>query len=343
MAPQKQTLTRQLGKEGPRIPATGFGLMGFSIGYGATEADEDRFKLLDRAWELGCTNWDTADVYGDSEDTIGKWFKLHPERRADIFLATKFGLKPDGAAGITVDSSPEHCRRCVESSLQRLGVDQIDLYYMHRANPEVPIEKTMNALEELVNEGKIKYIGLSEVSSATLRRAHAVHPIHAVQLEYNPWTLDIEGPSGTHILDTCKELGVAVFAYSPLGRGIMTGRFRSAADFGADDARSTLPRYQGENFQKNLQLVDQFAEVARRKGCTSGQLVLAWLLAQGDNIFVIPGTKKTAYLEENFAASEVILTVEEEQLLRKLVSEAGVGGDRGVMFGAFADTAPLET
>ncbi|KAI1420263.1 NADP-dependent oxidoreductase domain-containing protein [Xylaria sp. FL1777] len=340
MAPPK-TLTRQLGKEGPKIPATGFGLMGFSVGYGAAEDDEERFKLLDRAWELGCTNWDTADVYGDSEDTIGKWFKLHPERRADIFLATKFALSFDAAGGIKIDSSPEYCRQCIEKSLKRLGVDYIDLYYMHRADPKVPIENTMNALKELVNEGKIKYIGLSEVSSATLRRAHAVHPIHAVQLEYNPWTLDIEGPSGTHILDTCKELGVSIFAYSPLGRGIMTGRFRSAKDFGADDVRSTLPRYQGENFQKNLKLVDQFAEVARRKGCTSGQLVLAWLLAQGDNIFVIPGTKKTGYLEENFAASEVTLTEEEEKLLRKLVSEAGVDGDRGAMFGPFADTAPL--
>ncbi|TRX96879.1 hypothetical protein FHL15_002185 [Xylaria flabelliformis] len=341
MASQKSTLRRP-GQDGPSIPAVGFGLMGFSVGYGPADSDEDRFKLLDRAWELGCTNWDTADVYGDSEDTIGKWFKLHPERRAGIFLATKFGLKPDGAGGLVVDSSPEYCRQSIESSLKRLGVDQIDLYYMHRANPEVPIEKTVGTMKELVNKGKVKYIGLSEVSSATLRRAHAVHPIHAVQLEYNPWTLDIEGPSGTHMLDTCRELGVAVFAYSPLGRGIMTGRFRSAADFGPYDTRSMSPRYQGENFKKNLKLVDQFAEFAKRKGCTSGQLVLAWLLAQGDNIFVIPGTKKAAYLEENFAASEVVLTKEEEQQLRKMVSEAGVSGDRGAMFNPFTDTAPLK-
>ncbi|GAW22638.1 hypothetical protein ANO14919_121800 [Xylariales sp. No.14919] len=342
MASSTPTRVRKLGQDGPSIPAVGFGLMGFSVGYGAAENDEDRFKLLDRAWELGCRNWDTADSYGDSEETIGKWFKLHPERRADIFLATKFGLKYE-AGNYTVDSSPEYCRQRVENSLKLLGVDKIDLYYMHRANPEIPIEKTMGALKELVNEGKIKYIGLSEVSSATLRRAHAVHPVHAVQFEYNPWTLDIEGPSGTHILDTCKELGVAVFAYSPLGRGIMTGRFRSAADFGPGDARTMLPRYQGENFQKNLQLVDQFAAIAARKGCTGGQLVLAWLLAQGENVFVIPGTKKTGYLEENFAAAQVSLTVEEERLIRKLVSEAGVSGDRGAMFGPFADTAPLES
>ncbi|KAI0533026.1 NADP-dependent oxidoreductase domain-containing protein [Xylaria digitata] len=343
MTPSTPTLTRQLGKDGPTIPAVGFGLMGFSVGYGAAEGNEDRFKLLDRAWELGCVNWDTADSYGDSEETIGKWFQLHPERRADIFLATKFGLKHEEAGGITVDSSPEYCRQRIENSLKRLGVDQIDLYYMHRASPNVPIEKTMHALKELVDEGKIKYIGLSEVSSATLRRAHAIYPVHAVQFEYNPWTLDIEGPSGTHILDTCKELGISVFAYSPLGRGIMTGRFRSVADFEPGDARIMLPRYQGENFQKNIQLVDQFAEIAKRKGCTPGQLVLAWLLAQGENIFVIPGTKKITYLEENFAASEVVLTGEEELLLRKLVSEVGVSGDRGGMFGPFADTVPLES
>ncbi|KAI0469468.1 Aldo/keto reductase [Xylaria cf. heliscus] len=343
MAAPEPTLNRRLGRDGPSIPAVGFGLMGFSVGYGAAESDENRFKLLDRAWELGCTNWDTADAYGDSEPTIGKWFKLHPERRADIFLATKFGLKygSDSIASITVDSSPEYCRQCIESSLKRLEVDHIDLYYMHRANPDVPIEKTMQALKELVNEGKIKYVGLSEVSSATLRRAHAVHPIHAVQVEYNPWTLDIEGPSGTNLLETCRELGVSVFAYSPLGRGIMTGRYRSAADFGPGDSRPMLPRYQGENFQKNLKLVDQFAEIAKRKGCTAGQLVLAWLLAQGGDIFVIPGTKKIPYLEENFAASEVVLTKDEEKLLRGLVEEAGVGGDRAAMFGAFADTVPL--
>ncbi|KAF2970762.1 hypothetical protein GQX73_g2801 [Xylaria multiplex] len=343
MAPSTPTLVRKLGKDGPLLPAIGFGLMGFSVGYGAADGNEDRLKLLDRAWQLGCINWDTADAYGDSEETIGKWFKLHPDRRREIFLATKFGLKHEESGGITVDSSPEYCRQRIEISLKRLGVDQIDLYYMHRASPDVPIEKTMQVLKELVHEGKIKYIGLSEVSSATLRRAHAVHPVHAVQFEYNPWTLDIEGPSGTHILDTCKELSISVFAYSPLGRGIMTGRFRSVADFEPGDARVMLPRYQGENFQKNIQLVDKFAEVAKRKGCTPGQLVLAWLLAQGENIFVIPGTKKIAYLEENFAASEVVLTEEEEQLLRKLVSEVGVSGDRGGMFGPFADTVPLES
>ncbi|KAI0008551.1 NADP-dependent oxidoreductase domain-containing protein [Xylariaceae sp. FL0662B] len=221
-------------------------------------------------------------------------------------------------------------------------VGLVDLYYVHRVSPEIPIEKTVRAMKELVREGKVEFLGLSEGSSATLRRAHAVHPIQAVQVEYNPWTLDIEGPSGTYLLNTCKELGVSVFAYSPLGRGILTGRFRSAADFGAGNVRGILTRFQGENFRKNLELVDKFTEVAQRKGCTPGQLVLAWIMAQGDNIFVIPGTKKVSYLEENFGASGVVITVEEERELRKLVSEAGVSGSRDVMFGAFVDTVPLE-
>ncbi|KAI1816027.1 Aldo/keto reductase [Poronia punctata] len=342
MSPSKQIPTRRLGKDGPEIPAIGFGLMGISVAYGAADSDEERLKLLDRAWELGCTNWDTADAYGDSEATIGKWFRLHPERRRDIFLATKFGLKPDGKGFFEVDSSPEYCRKCCDDSLDRLGVDQIDLYYLHRADPKTPIEKTMGAMKELVEQGKIKYVGISEVSSTTLRRAHAVHAVHAAQYEYNPWTLDVEESSGTHLLSACRELDISLFAYSPLGRGIMTGRFRSAADFAPDDARNWIPRYQGENFARNLRLVDSFAQVAREKGCTSGQLVLAWLLAQDESLFVIPGTKKIPYLEENFAASEVKLTAEEERHLRKLVSEAGVSGDRGAMFTAFADTAPLE-
>lgn len=194
-------------------------------------------------------------------------------------------------------------------------------------------------------EGKIKYIGVSELSSSTLRRAHAIHPIHAAQYEYNPWTLDIEQESGTYLLSTCQELGISVFAYSPLGRGIMTGRYRSAADFTEPgDARALLPRYQGNNFKKNLELVDSFAEVAKnKKSCTSGQLVLAWLLAQDERLFVIPGTKKIPYLEENFAAARVTLTEDEERYLRELVSEAGgMSGGRGAMFTVFADTASLE-
>ncbi|KAF5024704.1 hypothetical protein F66182_3218 [Fusarium sp. NRRL 66182] len=325
MAPPAQLPLRQLTKNGPKIPSVGFGLMGMSFGYGEPGPDEERLKVLDRAWELGCTNWDTADIYADNEDLIGKWFKLHPERRGDIFLATKFGLRPDpGVGSIVVDSSPEHAKKAIESSLKRLGVDYVDLYYMHRAN------------------GKVKHLGLSEVSSTTLRRACAVHPIAAVQVEYNPWTLDIEGPSGTHLLKTSQELDVAVFAYSPLGRGILTGRLRSVDDFEEGDYRRHMTRFQGENFKKNLVVVDKFDEFAKQKGHTSSQIVLAWLLEQSPNVFVIPGTKKIKYLEENIGASQVKLSKEEQQQLRKLVQEAEIAGDRNPFAGNYTDTAPLE-
>ncbi|KAI8670141.1 hypothetical protein LRP88_01419 [Fusarium phalaenopsidis] len=341
MAPPAQLPLRQLGKNGPKIPAVGFGLMGLSIAYGTTESDEERLKVLDRAWELGCTNWDTADAYADSEDLIGKWFKLHPERREDIFLASKFGLKiVDG--NFVTDSSPEYARECIERSLKRLGVEYIDLYYMHRAREDVPIEKTVEAMKQLIEEGKVKYLGLSEVSSTTLRRAHAVHPISAVQVEYNPWTLDIEGPSGTYLLKTCEELDVSVFAYSPLGRGILTGRYRSVDDFEEGDFRRNLARFQGENFRKNLVIVDKFNELAKQKGYTSSQLALAWLLEQSPRVFVIPGTKKIKYLEENVGASRVTVSKGEEQELRRLVLEAGVEGGRDPTFGNYTDTAPLE-
>ncbi|KAG7141626.1 hypothetical protein HYQ45_001772 [Verticillium longisporum] len=314
-----------IGSDGPTIPAIGFGAMGLSVGYGAGGSDEERSN------------------YGDNEDLIGKWFKLHPERRKDIFLATKFAIEGsgEGIEGMTVDSSPENCKKSLETSLRRLGVESIDLYYIHRANPSVAIEKTVHAMKELHQAGKIRYLGLSEVSSATLRRAHAVHPIAAVQIEYNPWTLDIEGPSGTNLLDTCKELGVAVVAYSPLGRGILTGKYRSKNDFEPGDVRHYLERYQDENLRKSLVLVDKFEQVAKRKGCTSGQLVLAWLVAQWDKVIVIPGTKKINYLEENFDAGKVEITPEEERELRELVSGSGISGSRNPFFGQFVDTVPL--
>ncbi|KAG8676882.1 hypothetical protein FPOAC2_02996 [Fusarium poae] len=341
MAPPAQLPIRQLTKNGPKIPAIGFGLMGLSIAYGAAEPDEERLKVLDRAWELGCTNWDTANIYGDSEDLVGKWFKLHPERRQDIFLATKFGLKMSDK-GIVTDSTPEHVRESIEKSLKRLGVDHVDLYYMHRVREDVPIEKTVEAMKQLVDEGKVKYLGLSEVSSTTVHRAHAVHPITAVQVEYNPWTLDIEGPPGTHILKTCEVLDIAVFAYSPLGRGILTGRFRSVDDFEEDDTRRRLTRFQGDNFKKNLEIADKFEEMAKSKGYTSSQMALAWLLEQSPNVFVIPGTKKIKYLEENVGAAKVTLSKEEDQELRRLVEDAEVAGGRDAFFGNYMDTPPLE-
>ncbi|RGP61745.1 alcohol dehydrogenase [Fusarium sporotrichioides] len=341
MAPPAQLPLRQLTKNGPKIPAIGLGLMGLSIGYGAAEPDEERLKVLDRAWELGCTNWDTANIYGDNEDLIGKWFKLHPERRQDIFLATKFGIKISDK-GMVTDSTPEHVKESIERSLKRLGVEHIDLYYMHRVREDVPIEKTVEAMKQLVDEGKVKYLGLSEVSSTTVRRAHAIHTISAVQVEYNPWTLDIEGPSGTHILKTCQELDIAVFAYSPLGRGILTGRFRSADDFEEGDSRRGLTRFQGDSFKRNLDIVDKFEEMAKSKGYTSSQMALAWLLEQSPNVFVIPGTKKIKYLEENVRAAKITLSKEEDQELRRLVEDAEVAGGRDAFFGNYMDTPPLE-
>ncbi|KAI9152377.1 Aldo-keto reductase str7 [Paramyrothecium foliicola] len=332
---------------GPPIPAVGFGVMGLSHAYGSVGCDNDRLKVLDRAWEIGCVHWDTSISYGDNEILIGKWFKLHPERRKDIFLATKFGIKgtDKGLEGIEVDASPENCKASLEISLERLGVESVDLYYLHRADPAIPIEKTVQVMSELQKAGKVKCLGLSEVSSSTLRRAHALHPIAAVQVEYNPWTLDIEGPSGTNLLDTCKELNVAVVAYSPLGRGILTGKYRSKNDFEHGDLRGDLrhilERYQDENFQKNLALVDKFEEIAKRKGCTVGQLTLAWLIAQWEKVLVIPGTKKIQYLEENFMAQEVEITADEVLELRKLVSTIGVSGSRNPFFGQFVDTLPL--
>lgn len=342
--PSPKTLpTRRLGTNGPSIPSIGFGLMGISVGYGTTSSDDDRLKVLDRAWELGCTNWDTADVYGDSEDLIGKWFKLHPERRDDIFVSTKFALRitEENEGEIVVDASPEYCRASAEESLNRLGLPYVDMFYIHRPQEDIPIEKTMDAMKQLVEEGKIKHIGISECSSNTLRRAHAIHPVSAVQVEYNPWDLDIENTRGTNLMATCKSLGVSIFAYAPFSRGMLTGRYRSLDDFEANDLRRNHERYQPGNFEKNLVLVDRFAAMAEKKGCTAAQLVLAWLLRQGGNVFVIPGTKSVKYLEQNVGAAAVVLTDEEDRELRALVEEADPVGDRGSYFGAFVDTKAL--
>ncbi|KAF0323515.1 Aldo-keto reductase yakc [Colletotrichum sp. SAR11_59] len=345
MAPPASLPTRQLGQNGPKITALGLGLMGLSLAYGTPGSDDERLSFLDRAWEIGATNWDTSDLYGDNEVLVGKWFKLHPERRADISLATKFGLRgtvqADGTYNIRPDSSPMYCREACEKSLKKLGVN-IDLYYVHRVDEVTPIEKTIEEMVKLKNEGKIKYFGISECSSTTLRRAHAIHPISAVQVEYNPWSLEIEGPAGTHLLKTCRELGVTVFCYSPLGRGMMTGKYKSADDFEESDFRRQIPRFQGENFRKNIELVEKFADIAqKRHGCSAGQLTLAWLLAQGDDVIPLPGTKKIPYLEENFGALKIQLSADEEKEIRGLVDEADVQGDRSAMFGAYVTSAPL--
>lgn len=303
--------------------------------------------MLSRAWELGCTFWDSSDAYGDNEDLLGKWFAQHPSRRADIVLATKFGILYNPTTqSISIDSSPARCRQQCERSLQRLGVPCIDLYYVHRVDGRTPIEHTMRELVALHREGKIKHIGLSECSAATLRRAHAVHPIAAVQVEYNPWDLDIETEAaGTNLLATCRELGVATVAYSPLGRGMLTGQFRSPADFAEDDFRRVMERWNGENFGKNLELVDAFVAIAaekeKKKGSpvTPGQLALAWVLKQGEDVVPIPGTKRIKYLEENLGALKVELTDEEEKLIREKVDAAAVVGKRSPDgFNSFGDT-----
>ncbi|KAI9734710.1 MAG: hypothetical protein M1818_006697 [Claussenomyces sp. TS43310] len=341
MAPP-QLPTRKLGKNGPQIVALGFGTMGLSAFYGKTASDEERFKVLDKAYELGATNWDSADIYGDSEDLLGKWFK-RTGKRDEIFLATKFANKSNPAGQRAVDSSPEYCIEACKKSLQRLGVDSIDLYYCHRLDLKTPIEKTVEAMAQLKKEGKIKYLGLSEVSSESLRRACKVHHIDAVQIEYSPFSMDIEDPK-IALLKTCRELGVAVVAYSPLGRGFLTGQYKSRDDFEDGDFRKVSPRFSEENFPLNLKIVDRVVELAKKKGCTPGQLTLAWLLAQGDDIIPIPGTKKIKYLEENMAALDVKLTDEENRDIRAVIEKAEVQGDRYAENGMgmlLADTPPL--
>ncbi|KAH9477386.1 Aldo-keto reductase str7 [Psilocybe cubensis] len=283
-------------------------------------SDEERFKVLDAALEAGCTNWDSSDIYGDSEELLGKWFK-RTGKRDQIFLATKFGVTPQGANG-----TPKYVRSAVESSLKKLGIDTIDLYYIHRIDQTVPIEITMRALAELVKEGKVRYIGLSEMSAATLRRAHAVHPVAAIQIEYSPFYLDIENDK-VALLKTCRELGIAVVAYSPLGRGMLTGTYKSHDDIPDGEWRKTIPKFSRENFPNILKLVSEFQEIGKSHGATAGQVALAWLLAQGDDIIPIPGTKKIKYLKENIAAADVSLTQDEIARIRNLAEavNAAVG------------------
>ncbi|KAF4623434.1 hypothetical protein D9613_002342 [Agrocybe pediades] len=315
-----QLPTRKIGND--NVTAIGFGLMGLSAFYGAIESDEERFKVLDAAVELGCTNWDSSDIYGDSEDLLGKWFK-RTGKRNDIFLATKFGITPTGA-----DGRPEYVRASVEKSLKRLGVDQIDLYYYHRVDQTIPIEITVRAMAELVKEGKVRYLGLSEVTATTLRRAHAVHPIAAVQLEYSPICLDIEDEK-IGLLKACRELGIAVIAYSPVGRGMLTGTYKSHDDIPKDDWRSTVPKFGPDNFPNILKLADGLADVGKRHDATAGQVALAWLLAQGEDIIPIPGTKKIKYLKENLGALSIKLSVEEVAEIRTIAENADVNnGER---------------
>ncbi|KAH8891964.1 putative aldo/keto reductase, partial [Thozetella sp. PMI_491] len=318
---------RRLGQNGPLVPALGLGLMGMSIMYGSAPSDEERFAVLDSAIALGATFWDTSDYYGDCEQLLGNWFQKTGKRH-QVFLATKFGVVKGTVSEI--DSSKEHCKKACYESLQTLGVDYIDLYYMHRANPNTPIEDTMRGLAELKAEGKIKYIGLSEVSASTLRRACKIAHVDALQVEYSAFEREVEDPA-TNILATCRELGVALVAYSPLGRGMLSGTLTSKESIsGEGDWRAQFPRFSGTNFEANNELVSRFQLLAEKKGCTSAQLALAWLLKQGDDIIPIPGTKRVKYLQENWAALNVQLDDTDVAEIRALLEATRVAGARVV-------------
>ncbi|KAH8892847.1 aldo-keto reductase [Thozetella sp. PMI_491] len=332
--------TRPLGRNGPLVPRLGLGLMGASGVYGIPDEDAPRLALLDKAYEMGERFWDTADIYGDSEDLLGKWFAANPEKRKDIFLATKFG---EGTLkGKPNDSSPENCRECIDLSLKRLGLPFVDLFYIHRLDTVTPVEKTIQAMVELKNAGKIKYIGLSECSAATLRRAHAVHPVTCVQLEYSMFTKDIELPK-YGLLETARELGIATVAYSPMARGLLAGSIRSRADFTKEgDRRGILPWLSEENLDSNLALVAKLEGIAKAKGCTVAQLSLAWLLAQGDDIFPIPGSSKVPRLEANISSLQVVLTAEEEKTIRAISDERkGERFPEHLLGHCYADSPPL--
>jgi aryl-alcohol dehydrogenase-like predicted oxidoreductase len=312
----------QLGTNGPTVSALGLGCMGMSEFYGAADEGE-AIATIHRALELGVTLLDTADAYGPhtNERLVGKAIA---GRRDEVVLATKFGLvrDPENSRARGLNGTPDYVRSSCEGSLERLGVDHIDLYYLHRVDPATPIEETVGAMAGLVQDGKVRHIGLSEAGPETLRRASAVHPIAALQTEYSLWSRDPED----EILPTARELGIGFVAYSPLGRGFLSGRIQSPEDLGPDDFRRFSPRFQGANFQRNLELVRAVQEIAADKGCTPSQLALAWVLAQGDDIVPIPGTKRRAYLEENMAALDVELTPGDLERIEAAVPRAV--GDR---------------
>jgi aryl-alcohol dehydrogenase-like predicted oxidoreductase len=314
---------RRLGKDGPLVSALGLGCMGMSEFYGPLDETES-LATLDRALELGCSFWDTADMYGPhtNERLVGRALK---GRRSQIFLATKFGIvRGDDPAVRGFNGRPEYVRAACEGSLQRLGVDVIDLYYLHRIDPKTPIEETVGAMARLVQEGKVRYLGLSEAGPQNLRRAHAVHPITALQSEYSLWTRDPEAA----VLAACRELGVGFVAYSPLGRGFLTGRFKNAQDFAPGDYRQYTPRFQGANLERNIELAKQVERLAARKGCQASQLALAWVLAQGQDIVPIPGTKRRKYLEENLSASSVRLSADDLASIDAVLPRGAAAGER---------------
>ncbi|KAK8052477.1 aldo-keto reductase [Apiospora rasikravindrae] len=324
-------IIRTLGKNGPKIPALGYGLMLIGApAYGAVPQDNDRFAILDKALKLGATFWDTSDLYGDCEQLLKQWFQ-RTGKRDEIFLATKFGYV-NGMEGKVMqfqfDTSYEYTKKACQASLDAMGTDYIDLYYVHQVDNITPIEETMRALAELQAEGKIKHIGLSMISSTTLRRAVKIAPVAAVQPEYSLFGRDIEGPEGTDLLATCRELGVAVVCATPLGRGLLASNFGAKTDDPSDLRSKTMPRFLAENRGHNASVVARIRAFAvERKGCSVSQLALAWLLKQGDDIFVIPGTRRVQYLEENWAVNWIELTDDEEKELRYLVETSDLAGE----------------
>jgi aryl-alcohol dehydrogenase-like predicted oxidoreductase len=319
---------RRLGPEGPPVSALGLGCMGMSDFYGGRD-DRGSIETIRRALDLGVTFLDTADMYGPhtNEELVGRAIA---DRRDEVFLATKFGIvrDPRDPSVRRIDGTPDYVRRACEASLRRLGTDRVDLYYQHRVDPETPIEETVGAMAGLVADGKVGHIGLSEAGAETIRRAHAVHPVAAVQWEYSLWTRDVE----EQVLPTLQELGIGLVAYSPLGRGFLTGRIRSPEDLDSDDYRRHAPRFQRENLERNLKLVAAVESLAAERGVTAAQLALAWVLSRGEHVVPIPGTKRVRYLEENVGAIGVQLSTEElERLSEALPPVAGERYDESGM------------
>jgi aryl-alcohol dehydrogenase-like predicted oxidoreductase len=323
--------TRNLGTQGLEVSMQGLGCMGMSEFYGETD-DEESIATIRLALELGVTFVDTADMYGPftNEELVGRAIR---GRRDEVVLATKFGnVRGERGERLGVRGDPDYVRQACDASLRRLAVDHIDLYYQHRVDPKVPIEETVGAMSELVDAGKVRFLGLSEASPETVRRGHAVHPISALQTEYSLWTRDVE----ERILPTTRELGIGFVAYSPLGRGFLSGRFRSPEDIPEGDFRRSNPRFQGENFERNLAIVERVREIAEEKGVTPAQLALAWVHHRGEDVVPIPGTKRRRYLEENVAAAEIELTEEELERLDEAAPPDVAAGDR------YTDMSPID-